>query len=182
MKKLERKEKKLINYSWIIKISIMAFIISLVFSALSESIIPNVNAGFAILILLIFIAIGIIFDMIGVAVTSSDEVPLHSMNARKVKGAKMAVYLKKNADKVSSFCNDVIGDICGIVSGSVGVAIASSLSYLFSLPLFVTSLLVTAIIAALTIGGKAMFKGIAIQKSNQILYGFAKFLSFFKRK
>lgn len=182
MKKIERKEKKLIDYGWIFKISLMAFIISMLFSALSESIIPNVNAGFAVLILLLFIAIGIIFDMIGVAVTSSDEEPLHSMNSRKVKGARMAVKLKKNADKVSSFCNDVIGDICGIVSGSVGVTIAVLLSNVLSWPLFVSSLLVTALIASLTIGGKAMFKTIAIRRSNQILFGFAKVLSIFSKK
>lgn len=181
MKKIE-KEKKLLKYDWIIKITILAFVISFVFSILSESIIPNVNIWIAIVLLFIFIAIGILFDMIGVAVTSSDEVPLHSMNARKVKGAKMAVNLKKNADRVSSFCNDVIGDICGIVSGTVGVAIASSLSQLLTCPIFITSLIVTALIASLTIGGKAMFKGIAIHKSNQILFGFAKFLSIFKRK
>lgn len=181
MKKL-KKEKKLSHYHWIIQITLLAFIISFVFSILSESVIPNVNIWLSILLLFIFIAIGIIFDMIGVAVTSSDEVPLHSMNARKVRGAKMAVNLKKNADKVSSFCNDVIGDICGIVSGTVGVAIASSLSQTLTWPLFIVSLFVTALIAALTIGGKAMFKGIAIHKSNQILFGFAKVLSFFKRK
>ena len=164
MKKIERKEKKLIDYGWIFKISLMAFIISMLFSALSESIIPNVNAGFAVLILLLFIAIGIIFDMIG------------------VKGARMAVKLKKNADKVSSFCNDVIGDICGIVSGSVGVTIAVLLSNVLSWPLFVSSLLVTALIASLTIGGKAMFKTIAIRRSNQILFGFAKVLSIFSKK
>lgn len=182
MKKVKQKEKKLCQYDWIIKITILAFFISLAFSILSESIIPNVNIWVAILLLFLFIGVGILFDMIGVAVTSSDEVPLHSMNARKVKGAKMAVNLKKNADKVSSFCNDVIGDICGIVSGTVGVAIASSLSQLLNWPLFISTLLVTALIAALTIGGKAMFKGIAIYKSNQILFGFAKFLSIFRRK
>lgn len=180
MKKIEKEKKN--RYEWIIKITLLAFTISFIFSILSESIIPNVNIWIAILLLFIFIAIGILFDMIGVAVTSSDEVPLHSMNARKVKGAKMAVNLKKNADRVSSFCNDVIGDICGIVSGTVGVAIASSLSNLLSWPLFLVSLLVTALIASLTIGGKAMFKGIAIHKSNQILFAFAKILSIFKKK
>ena len=35
---------------------------------------------------LLFIILGIIFDIIGVAVTSGDEVAFHSMSARKVKG------------------------------------------------------------------------------------------------
>lgn len=181
-KQIERKEKKLVDYSWIIKITLLAFIISLVFSICSESVIPNVNIIVAIIILIFFIGIGILFDMIGVAVTSADEEPFHSMSSRKVKGAKQAVMLKKSADKVSSFCNDVIGDICGIISGTVGVTIASSIAIMSNIPIFICSLFVTAIIAGLTIGGKAIFKSIAINKSNSILYHFAKVISIFKKK
>jgi hypothetical protein len=117
--------------------------------------------------------------MIGVAVTSSDEQPFHSMSSRRIKGAKTAVKLKKNADKTSSFCNDVIGDICGIISGAVGASIASSISLKFNIPIFISSLFITALIASLTIGGKAIFKSIAINKSNEILYEFAKVIDFF---
>lgn len=180
-KQIEKKDKQFINYTWIIKITLLAFIISLVFSCLSEATIPNVNIIVAVIILLLFISIGILFDMVGVAVTSSDEEPFHSMSSRKIKGAKMAVMLKKNADKVSSFCNDVIGDICGIISGTVGVTIANTLSNMTNIPLFISSLLITALVAALTIGGKATFKSVAINKSNEILYSFAKALTIFKR-
>ena len=120
--------------------------------------------------------------MIGVAVTSADEKPFHSMSARKVKGANIAVMFKKNADKVSSFCNDVIGDICGIISGSAGVIIATFLANTFEINIFIVTLLVTAIIAALTIGGKALGKSIAINKSNYILYEFSKLVSHFYKK
>lgn len=178
-KQIERKKLKNTNYKWIIKISILAFIISLIFSFISENIIKNVNLIISILILVIFISLGIIFDMIGVAVTSADIEPFHSMSSRKVSGAKEAVKLKKNADKVSSFCNDVIGDICGIISGSVGVTISIYLSKY--IPLMVSSLLVTAFIASLTIGGKALFKSVAINNSNEILYRFAKILSIFSK-
>lgn len=178
-KQIQIKNKQKVNYKWIIRITLLAFIISIVFSSLSEIFIKNVNVFLAVLILIVFIFIGILFDMVGVAVTSADEEPFHSMSSRKVKGAKQAVYFKKNADKVSSFCNDVIGDICGIISGSVGVTISISLSNY--IPLFVSSLLVTAIIAALTIGGKAIFKSVAINKSNEILYNFAKIASLFKK-
>jgi len=177
-KQIERK-KQIIDYNWIIKIALLAFIISLIFSFMSEIIIKNVNMVIAILILIIFIALGIVFDMIGVAVTSADEEPFHSMSSRKVYGAKQAVLLKKNADKVSSFCNDVIGDVCGIISGCVGATISISLANY--MPLLVSSLLVTAFIASFTIGGKALFKGLAINKSNEILYNFAKFITIFKK-
>ena len=120
--------------------------------------------------------------MIGVAVTSSNEEPLHAMSSKKIKGAKKAVSFKKNADKVSSFCNDVIGDICGIISGSAGVAVATSLANTYNLNIFYTALIVTAIIAALTIGGKAFCKKIAINNNHKIVYLTAKILSKFEKK
>lgn len=168
--------------TWPIIVTILAFFISLLFSFISESIMPSVPILIGIIILITFILIGIIFDMIGVAVTSSNEEPLHAMSSKKIKGAKKAVSFKKNADKVSSFCNDVIGDICGIISGSAGVAIATSLANTYNLNIFYTTLIVTAIIAALTIGGKAFCKKIAINNNHKIVYLTAKILSKFEKK
>ncbi len=181
-KKREKKEKVLVNFSWIGKITCIAFFMSLFFSFLSEIFIPNVNVLLGIIIVFLFIALGVLFDMIGVAVTSAEVKPFHSMSARKVKGAKTAVKFIKNADKVSSFCNDVIGDICGIISGSAGAIIATSLSQYYHLDSLVTALFVTAIIAALTIGGKALGKSVAINKNNIILFEFAKFVKTFKKE
>ncbi|MEG2322508.1 MAG: hypothetical protein RSB71_03405 [Bacilli bacterium] len=179
---IERKKRERINYKWIIKIVIATFIISLLFSLLSETVIRDVNVYIAIIILIVIISIGILFDMIGVAVTAADIEPFHSMSSRKVNGAKIAVNFKKNADKVSSFCNDVIGDICGIISGTVGVTIALSLTKVLNIPLLISSLIVTSLIASLTIGGKAIFKSVAINKSNEILYEFAKIINMFKKQ
>lgn len=182
-KELKRKKNVFIDVKWIIKITLLAFSISLVFSLLSETTIPRVSLILGIIILILFIAIGIVFDMIGVAVTSSDEAPFHSMNSRKVVGADIAVMFKQNADKVSSFCNDVVGDICGIVSGTAASIIAISLANALNIDKFIVTLLVTAIVASLTIGGKAMGKSFAINKSNFILYEFSKIISkFYKIK
>ena len=175
------KNKKQKN-NWVIVVTVLAFAISLFFSSISELIMPKVNIIVGIIILILFITIGIIFDMVGVAVTSSDEEPLHSMNAKKIQGAKTAVSFKKNANKVSSFCNDVIGDICGIVSGSAGVTISLLIANKYNLNTYMTGLLITAIIAAFTIGGKAFFKTIAINNSNKITYIAAKTLSVFEKK
>lgn len=174
-----KKEKKLVDYGWIIKISAIAFTLSIVFSLLSETVMPKVNLWIGIVILILFIGIGILFDMVGVAVTSAEETPFHSMAARKVRGAKVAVKFKKNADKVSSFCNDVIGDICGIISGSTGTILSITISNSLNIDALLVSLLVTALIAALTIGGKAMGKGVAVNKSNVILFEFSKVVSLF---
>lgn len=181
MKKVKNKKKNQ-EYGWIIKITLIAFMISFMFSFVSETVLPNVHLAVGIILVFVFIFLGVIFDMIGVAVTSSDEKKFHSMSAQKVYGAKMAVLFKKNAEKVSSFCNDVIGDICGIISGSAGVMIAANLAQKFNLPALLVSLIVTAIIAAITIGGKAIGKGLAIIKGNEILFIFAKFISFFTLK
>ncbi len=179
---MKKKDKKKNNqYQWILTITILAFIISAVFTIISETFISSVNTILGILLVITFVGIGIIFDMIGVAVATSPESPLHSMASKKVKGAKMAIKLKKNADRVSSFCNDVVGDICGIISGSASAVIVVNLvnEYKFN-DLFIT-ILVMATIAAFTIGGKATFKGYAMKHSSQILFIFARVLNFFHR-
>lgn len=175
----KKSEKK--NY-WILEVTIMAFVISFIFSFISEASMPNVNIFVGVLLVILFILIGIVFDIIGVAVTSASEGPLHAMSAKKIKGAKKAVLFKKNAEKVSSFCNDVIGDICGIISGSAGVTISFAISEKWSLPEFWVGLVITALIAALTIGGKAIGKGIAMKRNSEIVYVVAKVLSVFERK
>lgn len=178
-KKQEKKHKKIVNWNWIIKISLLAFIISLFFSGASEILIPNVNIIIGIILVILFIFIGVLFDIVGVAVTAADEKVFHSMSARKVKGASLAVTFKKNAEKVSSFCNDVIGDICGIISGSASAIISGALSIKLNCNVLFVSLIVTAFVASLTIGGKALGKSYAINKSNIILFRFAKTLSLF---
>lgn len=177
LKKSDKKREKS-NVIWVLEIMIIALVISFCFSFGSETILPNVNMMIGILLVFLFIGVGIIFDMVGVAVTASDEKPFHSMSAQKVRGANVAIKFKNNANKVSSFCCDVIGDICGIISGSAGVIVAKSISTTINTDLFFTTLTITSIIAALTIGGKALGKSIAINKSNMILYEFAKVISY----
>ncbi len=178
-KRKEKINKKRTEYKWILKIVLTAFVLSFGLSYVSQVTIPNLSLFFGILITLLFIGIGILFDIIGVSVTSSDETVFHSMNSRKVPGADIAVKFKKNASKVSNFCCDVVGDVCGIISGTAATAIATILANQFNLSLLFTSLFVAAIVAALTIAGKALGKGFAINKSDIILYEFAKTVSHF---
>ena len=181
-KKKEKVKKEHVDINWIIKILIMSFTISFGLSFVSEMTIPNLSLVFGIIVTLLFIALGILFDIVGVSVTGADEAVFHSMNSRKVKGASIAVKFKKNADKVSSFCCDVIGDICGIVSGAAGTTIAAIISNTYDFNILIVALTVSATIAALTIGGKAVGKSFAINKSDIILYEFAKFVSTFYKK
>lgn len=178
-KKKEKIKKERVNVKWIRTILIVAFCLTFILSFLSETIIPNISLIGGILVTLVFVFIGILFDIIGVSVTSADEAVFHSMASRKVKGANIAVKFKKSSDKVSSFCCDVIGDICGIISGASTAAIAAILVLKYNFNPLITSLTVASIIAALTIGGKAIGKSFAINKSDIILYEFAKIVSVF---
>lgn len=178
-KKKEKIKKEKVDIKWIITIVLVTFIISFGLSFIANSTIPNLSLIFGIIITLLFIIIGIIFDIIGVSVTSADEAVFHSMASRKVKGASTAVKFKKNADKTSSFCCDVIGDICGVISGAAGTTICAILVTKYHTDLLITGLIITAIISSLTIGGKAIGKSFAINKSDIILYEFAKFISNF---
>ena len=125
----------------------------------------------AFLILLAIILLGIVFDIVGVAVTSADEKPFHSMAARKVKGAQEAIVLLRNAEKVGSICNDVIGDICGVISGSAAATIAAQVlsNFTFSWPRIV-SLVLSSLVAGLTVGGKAIGKRFAICSCTRIVH------------
>ena len=181
-KKKEKVKKEHVDKKWIATVVIVAFLTSFTLSFISEMTIPNLSLWLGILVTLFFIFLGIFFDIIGVSVTTADEAVFHSMSSRKVKGANVAVKFKKNADKVSSFCCDVIGDVCGIISGAAGTTIAAILVTQFKLNTLFTSITVAAIIASITIGGKAIGKSFAINKSNIVLYEFAKFISNFYKK
>ncbi|MBQ3469112.1 MAG: hypothetical protein IJH18_03590 [Bacilli bacterium] len=182
-KELNRKNKKIkTDNKWIIQVIILSFIISLLLSIVSELFLTHLPIALGIILYIIVILIGILFDIVGVSVTSANEAIFHSMNSRKIKGAKLAVRFKKNANKVSNFCCDVIGDVCGIISGSIAVVLATSLSRVLNINLFVALVLFSAITAALTIGGKALGKSFAINKSNLILFEFAKLVSNFYHK
>lgn len=181
-KKKEKVKKETVDKKWIAIIICLSFVISFFFSLIAQLTIPNLSLWLGIIITLLFILFGILFDIIGVSVTTADEKVFHSMNSRKVKGASVAVKFKKNADKVSNFCCDVIGDVCGIISGAAGTTITAILVTKYDFNLLITGLIIAAIIASLTIGGKAMGKSFAINKSNIILYEFAKFISNFYNK
>ena len=168
--------------NWVLIITLLAFGLSIVMSFLTELIFKNVTLTISIIVTFLFIILGIVFDVIGVAATSGDETVFHSMAARRVRGGKMGVKLIKNASKVSSICCDVIGDICGIISGSAGVTIVALIIKLTTINPIIISLIVTALISSLTIGGKALGKSFAITKSDQVITIVAKTLSIFSKK
>lgn len=164
---------------WVLQVFIISFILSFIFSGLS-SYLSNFNLLILIIITVLTIAIGILFDMVGVAVLTANEAPFHARSAKKNKQATASLKLLKNSTKVSSICNDIIGDICGIISGSLGATITIYLCLLNINPLLAT-IIVTSFISSLTVGGKAYFKNIATKKSDTIVLIAGKVLYFFKK-
>ena len=162
---------------WVVTIFFVTIFVSGLISFASDAIMAGSSMLVAFIILLIIILIGILFDIVGVAVTSADEKPFHSMAARKVPGAQAAIRLLRNAERVSSICNDVVGDICGVVSGSASATIAAQLlrNTDFSWPQLV-GLLMSALCAGLTVGGKAIGKTFAVNSATSIVHGVGKII------
>lgn len=160
---------------WVVTIFLVTILISATISLVSDEIMAVSGIAVAFCILLVIVFIGIIFDVIGVAVTSADEKPFHSMAARKVPGSAEAIHLLRNAERVSSICNDVIGDVCGVVSGSASATIAAQIlqNFEFTWPRIV-SLVMSALVAGLTVGGKAIGKTFAINSCTSIVSGVGK--------
>ena len=167
----------------VIFITIFAFLLSVFMSTFSDILLRKSNTAVAFIVLLAIIFIGILFDIIGVAVTVTDEKPFHSMAASKVKGAKSSLMLIRNASRVSNVCNDVIGDICGIISGSSAAFIVTQVDFsdVGFMSAAVFSVILSGIVASLTIGGKAFGKEIAINNSKEIISMIGRILSVFSK-
>lgn len=165
----KKERKKTIR--WVVTIFLVTIVISGTISFVSDAIMEASTMAVAFLILLVIVLVGIVFDIIGMAVATADEKPFHSMAARKVSGAQECIRLLRNAERVSSICNDVVGDICGVVSGSASATIAAQImrNLDFSWPQLVT-LLMSALVAGLTVGGKAIGKTFAINSCTKIVY------------
>jgi len=168
--------------NWIYKVFLMTFFLSLAFSFISNAITTKANLITMIIITILVIIIGIIFDMIGTASLTSNEATFHAKSSRKIKGAKESLSLIKNSVKVASVCNDVIGDICGIISGGMGAMVAISLANFFNTSILLTSMITSAFISSLTVGGKAIFKRVAIKKCDDIVFIVGKIKSVLKLK
>lgn len=161
---------------WPLRVFLMSVALSAVLSFFSSTALSGAGIIVAVAVLAAFILLGIVFDMIGVAVTAADPRPFHSMASHKEKGGKEAIQLLNRANEVSSVCNDVVGDICGIVSGSTAAAIIMQLQRNFNTTSVLISIGVTALISGLTIGGKALGKTVAINDCTNVVYRVARIM------
>lgn len=179
MAKNEKKDNS--GLKWFIVVFITTFILSIAFSYISTNAISSLELFPAIVVLIITIFVGIIFDIIGVSVTVAEEEELHAKASKKIEGAKASIKLIRNSSKVSNFCADVIGDICGVISGSIAALISIKITEKFALD-FNIQFIISAIVASLTVAGKAIGKEIAKNNSTKIVHAVGIIVGKFTRK
>ena len=168
-KVMSKNKKEQSNIKWVIESFIITFILSLAFAYISTNGVANLNLAAAIAILVFVVFLGILFDIIGVAVTVANEEEFHAKATKKVEGSMHSIKLIKNAPKVANFCADVIGDICGVLSGAISALIAIKIANEVKLP-FNMQFVLSALVSAITVSGKAIGKGIATKNSTKIVH------------
>lgn len=163
------------SLTWSSGIAVITLVLAAIFSVVSTFLLSGVTWAVGMLIVFLIILIGVVFDIIGVAATAADEKPFHAMASKRLKGSKQSIFITRNADRVANFCNDVVGDISGIVSGTAAAAVVLELTiqleYGEESPFqYVVSVLFTSVVAALTVGGKAFGKSFAIRYATEIIF------------
>ncbi|SFD52797.1 hypothetical protein SAMN05216238_10283 [Lentibacillus persicus] len=181
---MKSQTKKSLKFS--VTIAVITFVLAAIFAVISESVLSNVVWILGLFIVFIIVFVGVVFDMLGIAATSATEKPFHAMAAEKVNGAKEAVNITRNADKFASFCNDVIGDISGVVSGTASATVVLQIAHIFgegdgSSLQIVLSVVLTSLVAALTVGGKAIGKFAAINFSTDLIFFAGKIIAFIEK-
>lgn len=178
-KKKQSKFKK--YFRWPLIVLVLSFTLSMAFGVLSEIALSGAGIAISIVVIVVFLFIAIITDMIGVAITACDEKNFRAMASRKVRGAKEAIILQKNADRVSSIFADILGDICSILSGAAGAAVTTALitQRMSNFLGIVIASLVSAVIAALLIFGKALMKRYSMNHADKIVLIMGKVMSIF---
>ncbi len=178
-------ENMKINHKWTALVTVLAFVLSVLFSLLTASA-DEMGTVLAFIVLLIIVFLSILFDMLGMAISTASEAPFHAMAARRIRGAKESIRIIRSAQELSSLCNDVIGDIAGIISGAMTGAIVVSVATMLQMNSDVVNLLLAGVVAALMIGGKAAGKGIAMLHNNTIVFILGKIVYYacapFRRK
>lgn len=159
----------------------MTFLISVLLNISSTTVLALSPIHISFLLLFLIILIGIVFDIIAVAAAAGQEAPFHAMASDRVPGAKQCIWLVRNADRVSTFCGDVVGDIAGTLSGATATAIIFQLLiYSPQLNEGLVNTLLLAFVAAFTVAGKAAGKNFAITRSTEILYVVGRILYSFQ--
>lgn len=161
-------------------IAVLTFFIAIMVTLSSQSRIEYVSSIPAVIILLVIIFTGILSDMVGVAATVASQRTFNAKAAKKVFGARSSLFLVNHGDRVSSFMCDIVGDICGTVSGAIGMSIVLRIVSNWGGSQSLINLLMIGLISALTVGGKAYFKTYGIRNADKIIFIAGKIIASFK--
>lgn len=169
--------------SWGLGVLLLSFALTVIFSFVTEVSIKGSPLYICIIVLIVLLILNLGCDMLANAVLTCQADVFHAMASNKIKGAKRAVTMCRNATKLGSIFADVIGDICGIISGAAGATLVIYIAAEGGTTVeLIASIGVSAVIGALTVGGKALLKHFTIKYNKQIVFGFAKFTTFFKKE
>lgn len=176
-----KNNKSTVSGKYIIFVGFISFIMAALFFLLSEFLARALNSLIlSFIFLLIIIFFGIAADLVGTSVTAANERPFHAKASKRVKGARESILLIRNADRVANICNDVVGDIAGTVSGALGIALVLQIIQMWEeLNLSTLNMLFTALIAALTVGGKAFGKKLALSRPNDVIFFVGRLMATF---
>jgi hypothetical protein len=172
---------------WSSRIMLLTALLAAMFTTISVIFLSNSSILLGMGIVMFFVIIGIASDTIGLSAAASKEIPFRAMASKKIRGAKEAMKICRRAEIFSSFFNDVIGDICGIVSGTATAAVVLQLAILGghhenSIYYSVIAIIFTSIVAGITVGGKAICKSLAIRGSTHIILFLGKVIYFIENK
>jgi len=141
------------------------FALSLVLNFSYENLARRIPLGFSVPLFFLVVALGVAADAVGIAAARAKEEALLSMASRKVAGAKEAVWFVRNAPRVSSVFNDLMGDVSATLAGGLAVAMVLR----FRGPdLYLTSLAVAGA-SFVSVGGKAMVKPFALKHAETVI-------------
>jgi CBS domain containing-hemolysin-like protein len=161
---------------------LLTFILSLILTYVANVILGVLVVYFALIVLLLIVLLGVGADMVGFAAVAADVTPLNAKAANKVLGARQAVRLIKNADQVAVFCSDVMGDISSTLAGAMGAVIVFRLITERHLASNWYTIVMTALVAAVTVCGKALGKGIALQEASEIMFRLGQAVAWVERQ
>lgn len=157
----------------------LAFVLALFVTFPSRQATEHLSITGALIGLFIVVALGVVFDMIGVAAAAGREEPFNAMASRRVPGARHALQLVRNADRVAAVCADMVGDVAGTVAGGAAAAVVLRLMMFtpdLETPRIVIDTLMFGAVAGLTVGGKAACKIFALRAPTQLLLAVGRVL------
>lgn len=173
--------------NWALKISLITFGVGMVVGFSSNIASSESGLVVASLVIAFLLVVSALMDGLGVAVASCKLAEVNSVRCNNAKIRGLAEKMVKNAERVNNICNDVIGDVCSVLSGACGAEIVIELMRFIPDELnLLTAVTVSSFLAALTVGSKALVKSIAINKSAEfVVYSasvMVKVMSVFSKK